>query len=83
VQARPLAIAVIDGDRWYLRAADRESVYDLASDPHMEHDIGASAPDIAALRELAKERDVDRVASPVLEGDEALRARLRALGYGE
>ena len=83
VQARPLSIAAIDGDHWYLRTADRESVYDLASDPHMEHDLGPGAPFAAALREAAKQRDVDRVATPVLESDEQLRARLRALGYGE
>ena len=83
VQARPLAIAAIEGDRWYLRAGGREEVYDVASDPHQERDLAASAPDLAALREAAQQRDVDRTQTPAVQTNEDLQERLRALGYGE
>jgi arylsulfatase A-like enzyme len=83
VQARPLAIAAIVGDRWYLRQTGHEMVYDVATDPHQQQDLSASAADLPALRALAAQRDVDRVASPAITRSDELRNRLRALGYGE
>lgn len=83
VQPRPLSVAVIDGDRWYLRAGKREEVYDVASDPHQERDLRAVASDLDALRALAARRDVDRADSAPIEGTDELRERLRALGYAE
>jgi arylsulfatase A-like enzyme len=83
VQARPLAIAAIVGDRWFVRQIGHEMVYDVAADPHQERDLVSSADDLPALRELAQQRDVDRVASPNISSGEDLRARLRALGYGQ
>ena len=83
VQARPLALAAIAGDRWFLRQIGHEMVYDIAADPHQERDLAASAADLPELRALAQQRDVDRVPSPASAGAEDLRNRLRALGYGE
>lgn len=83
VQPRPLSVAVIEGDRWYLRAGKREEVYDVASDPHQAHDLSASAPDLEALRALAGRREVDRAESAPIDGTDELRERLRALGYAE
>lgn len=83
LRARPLAVAVIDGDRWYVRSGDREEVYDVAADPRQERDLGAEAPGADALRALAARRDVERAESPRVETTAELVERLRALGYVE
>ncbi len=82
IQSRPHATAWIDGDRWYLKTGDREELYDLRTDPRQETNLAASAPDIAAIRSDAARSD-ERVATPLLESDEALRAQLKALGYAQ
>ena len=81
ISPRPLAIAVVAGDRWYLRSGKREWIYDVASDPHQEHDLSGTAPDLAALRAQGETEDVDRIETAHVESSEDLNARLRALGY--
>jgi arylsulfatase A-like enzyme len=83
LRSRPLAVAVIEGDRWYLRSPRGEEVYDLESDPRQERDQSAERSDLDALRALAARRDVDRAESPRVETSAELVERLRALGYAE
>jgi arylsulfatase A-like enzyme len=83
VRARPHAIAVIEGDRWYLRSAAGEELYDLASDPRQAHDLVAQAADLPALRALAAARERDRPDTPTRRGDEELEQQLEALGYAQ
>jgi len=83
IRAHPLALAVIEGDRWYLRSTDTEQVYDVATDPHQEHDLGAGSGDLPGLRARAVTRDVDRTDSGLLHADQALSDQLRALGYAQ
>ena len=83
VASRPLSLAVIDGDRWYLRTGRREWLYDVAADPHQEHDLGAAGPEVAALRALGDAQDVGRTETALVESGPDLQERLRALGYAQ
>jgi arylsulfatase A-like enzyme len=75
-------------ERWkYVRSEDgRQSLYDLAADPHERADVAAQHPDLLASfgermsRELAslRERSAAEVGAPI---DPALLEELRALGY--
>jgi arylsulfatase A-like enzyme len=83
VRPRPYSLALIDGDRWYLRTGQVEEIYDVAADPRQTRNEGEGAPDLAALRAKAAGADVDRVETPRIESSDELSARLRALGYVE
>ncbi|RIL05707.1 MAG: hypothetical protein DCC71_09415 [Proteobacteria bacterium] len=77
---RPHALALIEGDHWYLRDAAGESLYDVAADPEQRRDLAAET-DLGALRRAAEERAGPRVETPRVESDAELRRQLEALGY--
>jgi len=83
IRTSPNALAVIEGDRWFLWSPRDEELYDIASDPHQQHNL-AGTTNATELRGLAEARRVGRVATPRIERmDESLRAQLEALGYAQ
>lgn len=83
VRPRPYSLALVDGDRWYVRTGAREELYDMAADPAQTRNEADKAADLDALRAKAAAADVDRVETAPVESAEDLKARLRALGYVE
>jgi arylsulfatase A-like enzyme len=83
VESMPHALAVIDGDRWFLWSPGREELYDLATDHNEEHDLLASS-DPTALLHLALAHRAARVVTPKVQRVQPrLRAQLEALGYAD
>jgi arylsulfatase A-like enzyme len=80
IHSRPRITARIDGDRWYLKTGDREELYDLRTDPRQEANLVDRTEDMDAIR-AAPGRSGERVETPRIGSDEALREQLEALGY--
>jgi arylsulfatase A-like enzyme len=80
----PLAIAVVEGDRWYIRDRAGEALYAVDGDPRQERDLSAAGSGLARARELAR-RNEPPVAAPETGAalGSAFEAQLRALGYLE
>ena len=81
VRARPLAVAAIQGGRWYIRSGEREQLFDLA-DARQLHELPLDA-DAAGPREAIAARMQDRAVSLPTERLEELHEQLHALGYVE
>jgi arylsulfatase A-like enzyme len=80
----PLAIAVVEGNRWYIRDRAGEALYATEGDPRQEHDLAATEIGLARSRELAR-RNEPAVVPPerATSLGRAFEAQLRALGYVE
>jgi arylsulfatase A-like enzyme len=81
VQPSPLAVAVVEGDRWYVHDPGSEALYDMTADPRQLQPLpGAAAGSLARLAAARLGSNKPHTPAAV---DEALRDRLRALGYVE
>jgi len=81
-RSEPLALAVMDGDRWYIRGRGGEELYDMAADPGQRRDLAAQATVVLEpLRRLAAAREPALSSVVVAEVEAPLRSRLRSLGY--
>ncbi|MBI3932735.1 MAG: sulfatase [Acidobacteria bacterium] len=76
----PLALAVVTGERWFIRSQEGEELYDTLADSTQRVPLGED-PARRVLARLADERG--RVRSPEGEVvlDEELSEQMRALGY--
>jgi choline-sulfatase len=83
VRNRPLSVAIIDDDRWYIRSPHGEELYDMARDPRQERNLADTDPAIGALREQSIPRFLPRRESAPISADARLQHQLRALGYAE
>jgi choline-sulfatase len=85
IQARPMAIAVLEHGLWYIAGQGGEELYDSGRDPQQTHSLlpGASGPELERLRGAAAKRLRDRPQTPVVDETPELRESLRALGYAE
>lgn len=78
---RPLGVAVMDGDFWYIRGVAGESLFDLSTDPLQEHEQAATRPPrLQLLRGLAEAHTRPLPESSVTV-QPPFREQLRALGY--
>ena len=80
VQASPLSLAVIAGDRWLIQGKGGEELYDMSADPNQHSRLGDDSSR-SPLERLAADRLQVRKPEETSQIDEALRERLRALGY--
>jgi arylsulfatase A-like enzyme len=77
---RPLSIAVIRPDRYYIRGPGGEELY-LADDPGQEHNVVETDPLAGELRALAYAAAGPAPGSEREPLDPELEERLRSLGY--
>ncbi len=78
------AQVMVDGKRKLILYETHRELYDLAQDPGERRDLAASeAAEAERLARALPEIDFSRAASARAEDDDALRARLEALGYVE
>ncbi len=90
-QATPLQVAVIAGNRWYIRGRDsgaetwgHEELYDVLADPQQTTDLCATSALLPGLRSLAERRlqqpQPTQTEQPL---DATTVEQLRSLGYLE
>lgn len=80
VRAQPLEMALIRGDRWYIKTSDGEELYALEADPYQRRDL--SDQGCEAEREVVRRRWRDRADSERRAEDADLTGILDDLGYG-
>lgn len=81
VQAKPISLAVIHRDLWYIQGPEGEQLYDMAADPRQTKNlVGDGVEALGPLRELAAGWESKRVFEPTAV-DPVLEQQLRALGY--
>jgi arylsulfatase A-like enzyme len=80
VQAQPLEMALIRGDRWYIQTGTGEEMYAIEEDPYQRRDL--SEEGCEQERELVERRRRDRPDTNRREEDAGLTDQLDDLGYG-
>jgi arylsulfatase A-like enzyme len=83
LQADPLQVAVIRGDRWYIRGGAHEELYDVRADPRQRVDLAPHVPEKAELEALARSRGRIAAARTPLGVPDRIVEELRGLGYVE
>ena len=82
-QDKPISIAVIRGDDWYIRDRNGEEIYNMNNDPLQSNNLSSKSPLKSELRRLADKRSVYRPSAPAAKPDKETIDHLRSLGYIE
>lgn len=84
IRKKPVSLAVIEGDTWYIRGVTGEQLYDMKTDPAQLNNQAALITHIQQLEDLratAGRRGTVTKDQRLLPEDQHLMEQLRSLGY--
>jgi len=82
-QGRPLSIAVIRGNDWYIRDRNGEEIYDMSKDPFQTQNRSFNSPLKIELERFAEKRNIPLPVTTAPAPDKETMDELRSLGYVE
>jgi len=83
VQAKPIGMALVRGNDWYIRTSWGEELYEIDGDARQERDLTRSGRDLRPLRSALDRRRRARPETRASEADPELKRQLEAMGYAE
>jgi len=83
VQPKPIGMALVRGDDWYIQTAWGEELYRIADDPRQERDLVRQQRNLDELRTVMDRRRRDRPSTAEQNLDADFREELGHLGYGD
>lgn len=81
VPKEPLAVAIIQDDKWYIRTRADEELYYMQADPLQRRNLVNDSPATSEFRERADWKRFEIAPAPNFEIPEELTKQLESLGY--